>query len=227
MLIAIGGLKGSGKNLCSEMLQYCLSVPKLFRNYKCFKLFRNWVPLKYSITSFASILKESLAVLLDIPVENFEDREFKETYYVYFPTLEITNNPPTKQTLTDKQFSRKLGNLEFIKDYYLSIRQVLQLYGTSVIRQIFGDKFWIIRTLNTDEENLIISDLRFKVEFSSVKERRGVIIYINRNITPGMHPSEQEVVELYENNRFDYIINNLGSKKDLFNQIAYISNQLG
>lgn len=228
MLIAVSGLKGVGKNLSSEMLQYCLSVPKWFRTYTCYRLFRNCVPWKYSITSFASILKESLAILLDISVEDFEDREFKENYYIYFPTLEITNNPPKNKILTDKQFSRKLAfGFDFIKEYYLSIRQTLQIYGTEVIKSAFGEKFWVLRTLNTEEDNLIISDLRFKSEFESVKDRRGAIIYINRNVTPGTHPSEREVIDLYKNNQFDYVVDNLGSKKDLFKQIVNISNKIG
>ena len=33
---------------------------------------------------------------------------------------------------------------------------------------------------------------------------------------PGLHPSEQEVIDLLNNNKYDYIINNSGSLKDLF-----------
>ena len=32
-LIAVGGLKNSGKDEVSKMIQYCLSMPKLFRRY--------------------------------------------------------------------------------------------------------------------------------------------------------------------------------------------------
>jgi uridine kinase len=32
-LIAISGVKSSGKDTSSKMLQYCLSVPKIFRQY--------------------------------------------------------------------------------------------------------------------------------------------------------------------------------------------------
>jgi len=38
-LIAISGTKGSGKSETSKMLQYCLSVPKLFRHYWIYKRF--------------------------------------------------------------------------------------------------------------------------------------------------------------------------------------------
>lgn len=67
--------------------------------------------------------------MLDIPVYKFEDRNFKENYYIYFPTLEITNNPPVDKTISDKKFVRLLQNKDWeeIRSYYLTIRQVLQM----------------------------------------------------------------------------------------------------
>ena len=98
---------------------------------------------KWKVTSFAKPLKEVLSIILGVPVEKFEDRDFKENYYIYFPNLTITNNPPTDLTLTDKKFSRlcQSKNWSEIINYYLSIRQVLQMYGTEIIRAHFGDRF--------------------------------------------------------------------------------------
>lgn len=108
-----------------------------------FRIIRDFVPPKWNKVSFADTLKASLSVLLDIPVLKFEDRDFKENYYIYFPDLTITNNPPTDLTLTDKKFSRlcQSKNWSEIINYYLSIRQVLQMYGTEIIRAHFGDRF--------------------------------------------------------------------------------------
>jgi hypothetical protein len=36
-IIAISGVKDSGKDTAAEMLQYCLSVPKILRQYCLFK----------------------------------------------------------------------------------------------------------------------------------------------------------------------------------------------
>ena len=109
-------------------------------------------------------------------------------------------------------------NFDFINDYYLSMRQLLQMYGTEIIRNLFGDKFWVLRTF-AEPGNLIISDLRFKTEYESVKEKDGIVIYIDRNLEPGLHPSEQEVIELLNDNKYDYIIYNDGTLKDLFYKI--------
>ena len=56
-LIAIGGLKNSGKDEASRMLQYCLNAPKFLRNYWCYKHFNKIISGKYTITSFAYPLK--------------------------------------------------------------------------------------------------------------------------------------------------------------------------
>lgn len=109
-IISFGGLKGSGKDTSADMLQYMLSTPKILHYYWIYKLIGDFVPPKWSKVSFADTLKASLSVLLDIPVEKFEDRDFKENYYIYFPTLHITNNPPSSLTLSDKKFSRLCQN---------------------------------------------------------------------------------------------------------------------
>ena len=73
------------------------------------------------------------------------------------------------------------------------------------------------------QRNLIISDLRFKVEAEAIHSNKGKIIFINRDTCiPGNHASEKEIIELKERNAFDYIINNNGTLKDLFNNINKI-----
>jgi hypothetical protein len=76
-----------------------------------------------------------------------------------------------------------------------------------------------LRTLK-DNDNIIVSDLRFKVEYESVKFHRGTTVYINRNCEPGQHQSEKEVLDLYNDKKFDYVIHNTGTLKDLFYQTS-------
>ena len=76
-LIAIGGLKNSGKDEASRMLKYCLNAPKFLRNYWCYKHFNKIISGKYTITSFSYPIKRTLASLLNIPIEKFENRNFK------------------------------------------------------------------------------------------------------------------------------------------------------
>ena len=225
-IIAIAGYKNSGKDVVSSMLQYLLNSPKIFHNYFSYKIFnkifRNG---KYKIISFAHPLKRTLAALLDIDIKLFDNRDFKENYYVYFPTLEITNkiypNMLGYPNISEGKFSRMVNNndLSFLKTNYITIRQLLQVFGTEIMRNYFGDELWILSTLK-NKRNIIISDLRFKVEFEAIKNLGGTCILINRDICkPGNHVSEKEIQELYNNNCFDSVIDNNRTLYDLFNQL--------
>ena len=104
-LIAISGLKGSGKNEVSNMFQYCLNVPKPFRQYWLYKRIRKIVPNKWKIVAFADPLKKSLSDILNIPVCNFNNRTFKEKYFIDFDDLSVSKNA-NHETLSDSKFSK-------------------------------------------------------------------------------------------------------------------------
>ncbi len=222
-LFAIGGLKNSGKDTAADMLQYLLNTPKILHTYFLYKIFKRYSKKgKYKITSFAHPLKRMLSILLSVPSDKFNNRTFKESYYVFFPTLTVTNQlPHNADTLSDNKFQRYLTNrdLSFIKTHWITIRQLLQVFGTECMRGIFGDKLWILATINNNQP-MVISDLRFKVELDAVRSNSGAIIYIHRpGCKAGNHASEKELKEMYENKQFDYIINNNGTLKDLFNSM--------
>jgi len=96
------------------------------------------------------------------------------------------------------------------------------------MRRYLGDQLWSLATLkNADNYNLIISDLRFKVEAQLVKECRGTLIYIDRpGCEPGNHQSEKEAVELYKSGAADFVIHNDGTLKDLFYKCKKFINRL-
>lgn len=79
--------------------------------------------------SFAGALKEMLSVLLRVPVEKFEDRDFKENVFIDFNDLSFHKREDLKryQILSDSKFSRKIkeGTID-VRANLLSIRQLLQ-----------------------------------------------------------------------------------------------------
>ncbi len=217
---AIGGLKNSGKDESAKMLNYCLSTPKILRTYWGYKHLNKFFN-KYKILSFATSLKRTLATMLNVSFNQFNNRDFKENYYIFLPNLHITKTPNKQYVITNNKFNRLVNkkDLSFLKTNYITIRQLLQVFGTNIAREFFGDKLWILTTLK-NVDNVIISDLRFNVEYETLKQKKFKTIYINRNVsTPGLHNSEKEVYDLYKNNKFDYVIDNNGSLKDLFNSI--------
>lgn len=157
-----------------------------------------------------------LAHLLNVDPERFEDREFKDNCDIELSTLKLFKNPTR---LSDRNFNKLLKSEESLKDYSLTIRQLMQYFGTEICQKHFGKNVWINTVLN-NPNNLIISDLRFKAEAEAVKKRNGMLVYIYRaNIKPGNHASEKEVIELLNNRKFDFIINNDSSLESLFYKV--------
>lgn len=233
-LLAISGVKGSGKDLVSDMFQYCLSVPKPFRQYFFYKHFKRLVKPKYKKLAFADPLKKMLSSLLNVELEKFYDRDFKENYIVDVSTLSA---PRMKLVdgcivclgkLPDSKFNKLVKQLDpSLTEANLSLRQLLQYFGTEIMQKYFGKRVWINSTLRNRSEYTIISDLRFIEEYNAIKENNGIVIYINRpNYEFGQHASEREMKELLENDKYDFIINNNGSIEDLFNQVKQLTNDL-
>lgn len=226
-IIAISGLKNSGKSTVASMIEFLLNTPKIFHSYFWYK-HQNLIPKKkiYKTVAFADPIKEMLSHLLNMDREDFESRGIKENCFVNFSSFcKVYTNGIGPQFipeyLPDSKFSKlaKEWNPELSKEYYLSIRQVMQLFGTEIMRNILDDKIWINCILNrSNKNNLIISDLRFITEYEEIKKRNGFIIYIDRGLTPGTHKSESEMQILLNQNKFDLIINNKNiSLKELFN----------
>ena len=231
-IIAISGVRNSGKSTTGDMLRFILSTPKFLHHYWIYKRFPklklkgNWLNV-----SFAGSLKEMLAVLLRVPVEMFENRDFKENVFVDFNDLTFHRREDLKkhQILSDSKFSRKVKEMSIdVRANLLSIRQLLQYWGTEIQRRYLGDQLWSLTTLKLAEiHDLIISDMRFKVEAEMVKERRGTVIYIDRpGCEVGNHQSEREAFELYQEGKCDHVIHNNGTLKDLFEKCKSIINHI-
>lgn len=70
------------------------------------------------------------------------------------------------------------------------------------------------------QNNLIISDLRFKKEFEELDYHKSFRILLERpGCNPGNHASEREIMDLKANRNFEGYINNNGTLKDLFYKI--------
>lgn len=221
-LISIAGLKCSGKSEAAKMLEYLINAPKVFQKYSWYKIGLRF-PKKWKISSFAKPLKDVLSIILNIPPHKFENREFKENWCVSMNDFSIKPDftLSSEDKLTDNQFSKLIKNgMPIPSPNWLTVRQLMQYFGTECCQLYLGRKVWINATLNAVSKNTIISDLRFKEELNEIKKRNGIAIYIDRSSAiPGTHASEREVIELKENNQFDITIDNNGSLKDLFYNI--------
>lgn len=80
----------------------------------------------------------------------------------------------------------------------LTPRWVLQYWGTDVLRQYFHDEIWVASVenkLRTSQDDVVITDCRFKNEIDSIKRMGGTTIRVSR----GPRPSWYDIAEQYNN----------------------------
>lgn len=152
-----------------------------------------------------------LAILINVDEERFEDRIFKEQYYFDFTKYELLHESdvPKRKKLSDKLFNKELSrqNDRVAIDYILSIRQLLQFFGTEVMRKYFGDSLWTLATLKSHSDYLIVADQRFIIENSISKKLGAYTIHIERpNCEVSLHSSEKQLIELLNNHNYDVLL---------------------
>jgi hypothetical protein len=192
MIIGISGYSGSGKDLVGTIIQ------EISLN-------------KWHIKKWAGKLKTIASILTGIPVENFEDQEFKKT--LLGPEWGTVKDIPLNEVpvFADIQFNS-----------LMTVRDFLQKLGTDAIRDSLHENTWVNATMidYTAESNWIITDTRFPNEAEAIKKAGGIVVRINR---PGVqpinpHPSETSLDDW----NFDAVINNDGDVSDIVHKVGLL-----
>ena len=249
MLIGISGKMGSGKNLVCTIIQGLTAAKKHNIENPSFE----WIK-KYYINSiweqkaFAGKLKQTASLLTGIPVEKFEDQEFKNTQlgeeWWYFQGK--------NGSLISYNKDSKRSDEDLIKT---TPRLLLQIIGTDCIRDKVHPNAWV-NALFADYKakiyrsevptraagfidqhvypNWIITDMRFPNELEAVKKRGGITIRVNRPCDicggSGYHkmscPVSKSGEHLSETSldkaEFDYTVNNDSDIQSLIEKIKQI-----
>ncbi len=126
--------------------------------------------------AFADKLKEAVANLLDISIEEVNTYKMQDQVSVSIHTGRA-----------DQFYSLKT----------FTFRGFLQRFGTEMARETFWYDFWLDLVFNGIEENVdyVITDVRFKNEAERIKSHEGFILRLYRTDfykDPG-HLSEQEL----------------------------------
>lgn len=211
-LIAICGFKGSGKDTIGNF----------------------FVLNGYIKKSFADPLKDVVSILFDwdrkmLQGDTIESREWRELPDIWW---EANLNWRSKDNPFLKYHPR------------FTPRVALQLMGTNIIRDNFNSEFWILRfrkeLSKLENENIVMTDVRFINELDEIKNNNGIIIRVKRGDDPywfdlagavnnnvasvldiaefnelGIHPSETNWIG-YD---YDYVIENNGTLLDLTNNL--------
>jgi hypothetical protein len=200
MIIGLAGKKGVGKDTTAKLIIKELLLKLHTEDCR--------------LVSFADPLKEFIINVIGIPRE-----------LVYGDDI-------SKNTLTSIKWENVSGWLyqrfehSRLDKVYLSCREVLQIFGTDIIRENFGKDVWVnamrIRINKNPELTYIIPDMRFLNEFEMIKSYGGKVWKVlgDRGKCGDGHKS---VTELDDVKKWDFeIINNREqSIDDLQKQVAW------
>lgn len=178
-IIGINGYAGSGKDTVAKIIQE-LQPDK------------NW-----QIKKFSGKLKQMASLITKVPVEKFEEQEFKQNAAVRIYT----------------------GKIEDVTIIGYQAREFLQYLGTECVRDLLGEDVWVNALLKDykPKDNWIITDMRFPNELQGVLSKQGISLRIERvGIKPiNAHPSETAL----DNHLFDDLIENKGDLSFLKNEV--------
>jgi len=182
-LIGISGRIGSGKDTFAHLLMQRVGA--------------DW-----EIKKYAHKLKIIASILTGVPVDKFEDQDFK-----------MKQMPKEWGEMTYREFLQRLGT-EAVRN---------NIHNNAWVNAFYAD--FVSEGLGQDlvEPQWIVTDVRFENEADEIKKRGGIMVRISRNESSGenLHSSETAL----DDYPFDYIVNNSGTLKDLESQaIAFITN---
>ena len=168
MIIGVSGYSGSGKDLVGTMIQFLASRNNAKVSLEDILDFpinhQYWLEEQsgWEIKKWAGKLKTIASMLTGIPVEKFEDQEFKKTDL----------GPEWDMTVRD--FLQKLGT-DAVRD---------GLHTNAWVNALIADY--------TNESKWVITDTRFPNEAEAIRKKDGILIRVERpGVKPiNNHPSE-------------------------------------
>jgi hypothetical protein len=109
----------------------------------------------------------------------------------------------------------------------MNVVELWIVFGTHHCRQIHTETFArsALHGLN-DSGIILFSDTRFMEEFNTVKQRKGVLIRIDRDSAP-LRTGLSVDHEIPEDAPWDFIVKNNGTLRDLYNNLMEILKQIG
>jgi hypothetical protein len=102
-------------------------------------------------------------------------------------------------------------------------RHVIQTLGTEWGRDLIDQNLWVSAWSRKVDQyfHVVVDDLRFLSEAKAIKDRKGIIIRLERdgaNIGDDQHRSETELWKIQNN----YTIDNSGTKEEMWEQMRLI-----
>ena len=211
MVIGINGKISSGKDTVGKIIQYLVANENLPKDmhYQSLEELDHAVEAysNFEIKKFAGKLKTVGSILTGIPVEKFEDQEFKKTNLPeHWNTLQQSGRSKVSLPMTVRELLQKLGTEAMRNGLHTNV-WVNALFAdykevwkdpdpiphndyTITWRENYTEDSTLIHYGEGSEAevfdyeiaspNWIITDMRFPNEMKAVKERKGITIRVVR-----------------------------------------------
>ena len=239
-LFGIGGKANSGKDLVGRIIQ-CLTAK--YTSEEILDILSkdgDYLSLPFSdetnweIKKFADKLKDIVCLLIGYTRKELEDRKFKEKVLGEEWDIKIITyidgelhkiyNPSDSEDFNIKCKYPISYTSNIIKQ---TPRSLLQKIGTDLFRNQLHPNTWVNATFaNYQNDNWIITDMRFPNELEAIKKHNGITIRINRGLIERTGKMIQEPEHISEtaldNAEFDYVIENDGTIGDLIEKVREI-----
>lgn len=213
-IISLSGRIGSGKDTIGAMIQYLIWKDKkskgeltMFvegKGWRAFEVTDYYVG--WTRKKFAAKLKQIASILIGVPIQMWEDQEFKKQLMPdEWDVWLIESDSKYPHIWPINVYIEWLARGRPYIRRKLAYREFLQLLGTNAIRDIIHPNTWVnalfvdynegmrgdtIGELLDDQNkeiaslpNWIITDTRFPNEAQAVKERGGIMVKVIRNGT--------------------------------------------
>lgn len=202
MIIGITGKKRSGKDTAAIMLAETLAA----RDLKTVHIMKYADALKHAIFDGINKTRPFEFTFEDIDGATSYDRE--EQCFTTFEAIAICTQAnrylelPYSMDEVVHEFFVERDDSFYGNPTFYSVRELLQYYGTEIVRNKHDDNFWVNSTIKKALEisdlntHVIITDVRFDNEIKVIQENNGKVFSIVRdsaNMESDSHISESGI----------------------------------
>ena len=207
MIISISGYKGHGKDLVANIIQE--------------------MDPSYTIKKQALPVKQICSLITGIPLEKFEDEEFKNNslgkewnkWYIW--------TRKGWDSLSNEQYNKisAINRAGTFLEQSITIRQLMQQVGTDLFRNNLHENTWVncLMSQYTSDYKWIISDTRFPNEVNAVVDNNGLcikVVLLDDDNNPIQNLDAHESETALDNYNWHYIIQaKKGDITEIRNQI--------
>ena len=161
-------------------------------------------------------------------ITHFKQYNFKNKKFGHYvkKTVSLLTGIKTKDI-----YKRKIKN-KYLEEWGMTVGKMFQIVGTDALRNNLHKDTWIITLFNNSRnQNIIISDVRFKNEADSIKKRGGILIRLegdpkNLRGKDGRDVNHKSETDLDNYENFDIIWNNKPPRKNINNLIKIIEDKI-